>query len=266
MKKYLLEDNRIQFLNKSKSSYKGKQRYERRKKSKIENTVKAMNGINMDKLFKEDILTIQIPVHGETDNYIVTISYKGLLELLRKFVENNNGVCTLREISKACIEAFNSNDVYIHCNCPDYIYRFNYWRTQQKQNSAEPETRPSKITNPNDKLGSGCKHVLLALSNNSWVLRVARVLKNYISYMENHYKKLYADIIYPAIYGEEYEDTVELSLFDDDNLVTDKDTIDIANKETQDSTRFQVGNKQGNKFIKQDNDEQNTIFNSDDEF
>lgn len=264
MKTFLFEDNRNQFLNKSKSSKKGKQRFERRKKSRVQNTVASMNGINMDKLFKKDVLTVDIPVHGETDNYIVKISYIGLLELLRKYVERNNNTCTLREISKACIDAFNSNEVFISCSCPDFHYRFNYWRTQQKQNSGEPENRPSKITNPNDTLGSGCKHILLVLSNNSWVLRVARVINNYIAYMEKHYQRLYADIIYPAIYGKEYEEPVQLSIEDNDELITDKDTVSAANTYAQDRTRFQKGNQQGIRFAG-NRDTQLEIEDSDDE-
>lgn len=268
MKNFLLEDNRNQFLNKSKSSEKGKQRFNKRKKSRIQNTVKAMNGIDMDKLFKKDILTIDIPVHGETDDYIVKISYIGLLEILRKYVKQNNGVCTLREISKACIDAFNSNELFISCSCPDFSYRFAYYRTQQGQNSGAPETRPSDITNPHDTLGSGCKHILLVLSNNSWVLRCARVLNNYINYMENHYQKLYADIIYPTIYDKEYEEPIQLTfddIEDNDELVTDTSTIDAANTYNQQRTRFQPGNKQGIRFASNDTSSNQMEFNNPDD-
>lgn len=268
MKTFLFEANRNQFLDKSKSSRKGKQRFERRKKSKVQNTVQSMNGIDMDKLFKKDVLTVDIPVHGETDDYKVKISYLGLLELLRKYVERNNGVCTLREISRACIDAFNSNEVLISCTCPDFQYRFAYHRTRQKENSGAPETRPSDITNPHDTLGSGCKHILLVLSNNSWVLRVARVLNNYIRYMEQHYQKLYADIIYPAIYGKNYEEPVQLTFddIDNDELATDTDTITAANTYNQQRTRFQRGNQQGIQFARNNsNPDQLEIENPDDE-
>lgn len=263
----ILEDNRNQFLNKSKSSEKGKERFNKRTKSKIQNTVKAMNGINMDRLFKQDILTIDIPVHGETDNYTVKISYVGFLELVRKETERS-GVCTLKEISRAAINAFNSNDIFIDCSCPDFQYRYRYWRTRQKQNSAEPENRPSDITNPQDKLGSSCKHVLLVLSNNSWVLRAARVIWAYINYMQQHYKKLYADIIYPAIYGKPYEEPVQLTfddIDDNDTLSSDKDTMDQAVNYNQQRTRFQKGNTQGVRFASNNNVENDQIPLIDDE-
>ncbi len=246
----LTEDNRNQFIAKSKSSTKGNERFKRRTKSQIQNTVQAMNAIDMDKLFKKDILTIDIPVHGETDNYKVKISYVGFLDLVKKEVQRS-GICTLREVSRAAINAFNSNDIFINCSCPDYRYRYNYWRSKQGQNSAEPENRPSNITNPHDKLGSSCKHVLLVLSNNSWVLRVARVIWAYINYMEKHYKKLYANIIYPAIYDKEYEEPYQLSfddMEDNDTLDSEKDIMDKAVSYNQQRTRFQKGNTQGVRF------------------
>ncbi len=135
--------------------------------------------------------------------------------------------------------------VILH-NC----YRYNYYSTRNNTNSGEPETRPSKITNPNDTLGSGCKHILLVLSNTSWVLRVARVINNYIHYMEDKYPKMYADLIYPAIFGRKYEVSVQLTFDDKDELDTSKDTIDIANDYNKKRTQFQKGNTQGVRFAK----------------
>lgn len=209
-----------------------------------------MNSINMDKLFKEDILTVDIPVHGETDDYTVRITFGGFLEILRDQIKRTGNV-SFKEISRAAIIGFNKDDVYIHCSCPDFQYRFNYFATRNQINSGAPETRPSDITNPHDTLGSACKHVLLVLNNTSWILRVARVISNYIHYMEKHYQKMYADIIYPAIYGKEYTEPVQLPIDDTDELASDSDTINRANIERQKSTQFQKGNTQGVRFAKQ---------------
>lgn len=201
----------------------------------------------MNKLFTEDILTVGIPVHGETDDYVVTISFGGFLELLRDEI-NKSGNLSYREISRAAINGFNRDDVYISCTCPDFNYRFRYFASRNDYNSTEPETRPSKITNPDDSLGSSCKHTLLVLSNTSWMIRVSRVIDNYIKYMEKHYPRMYADKIYPAIYGEEYVRPVQITLFDTDELDSTSDIIDIANRERQQSTRFQPGNQSGIQF------------------
>lgn len=243
------EATRTQLIAKSKSSEKGKQRFERRSKSKVQNTTSAMNKIDMNKLFTEDILTVGVPVTGETDNYIVTISVSGILELLQDEVKRSGRV-SFREIARATINAFNREDVYINCSCPDFSYRFGFFASKNDFNSGAPETRPSNITNPRDSLGSACKHVLLVLNNNSWIQRIARVISNYVHYMETHYPKMYADIIYPAIYGEEYKEPTQTSIFDDDTLDSDADTLNNANRWRQQSTRFQPGNTQGSRFDK----------------
>ena len=253
MSKIILnEDRRNQLIAKSKGVPKGKQRFKRRVKSKVANTVKQYNDIDMNKLFKDNIFTVNINVKGETDDYIVRISFGDFLDILQDEVKDNNEVLNLRAITRALVKGFDRTNVFINCSCPDFRYRFNYWATRNSINSGLPEKRPSNITNPKDNLGSSCKHTLLVLSNNSWILKCASVINNYIKYMEKHYKKAYSDIIYPAIYGKPYEDVVELSLFDDDELVTDKDTLDKANVQGREDTLFKKGNTQGQRFAKKD--------------
>ena len=117
-----------------------------------------------------------------------------------------------------------------------------YFATKKDINSGTPELRPSKITNPDDDLGDGCKHSLLVLSNTGWIIKTASVINNYIKYMEKNQKRLYADIIYPAIYGKKYEEPVQLDIFNKDELDTDKETIDKSNKYARSKGQFQQGN------------------------
>lgn len=255
---FLNEDTRTQLISKSKSSKKGKERFNRRTKSKVANTVKSFNQIDMNKLFKDDILTVNIPVQGETDNYIVRITFGGFLEILRDQIANKEKL-DFRDICRACIIGFNKDDIFISCSCPDFNYRFRYWTTKNNINSGDPETRPSNITNPNDSLGSACKHILLILNNNSWIIKVASVINNYIKYMEKHYQKAYYDIMYPVIYGKEYEEPVQLSLDDSDELVSDEETIDISNEMGRKSGQFQKGNQQGIRFEKENTPDKNQI-------
>ena len=248
-KQILLEDSRNTLLNKSKSdSIKSKQRYNRRTKSKVANTVKQYNDIDKNKRFKLDIITININVVGETDNYIVKISFGGFLDELHEQLKGDRKL-DLGCILRALISAFNKDDVYIHCSCPDAKFRFDYWQTRTKINSGDLQNIPSNITNPNNKLGSGCKHALLVLSNTVWLVKVSSVINNYIKYMELHYPKMYADIIYPAIYEKEYEEPVQLTFGDEeDELVGDKETIGIANEIGRTRGQFKQGNTQGIRF------------------
>jgi hypothetical protein len=66
----LTEDTRTALISKSRSAgeYKdksrGKNRFERKKYSKVANTVKQYNNIDMNALLKQDILKVSIPIVG----------------------------------------------------------------------------------------------------------------------------------------------------------------------------------------------------------
>ena len=251
----LREDKRAQLMAKGQSGEKekdGQTRYQKRVKSKIASSNKEFNQIDMNKLFRDDILTVNIPVVGETNNYLVTFSFSGFLEKLHSEIETNGNALALKTVLRAIVNSFNTDDVYIRCNCEDFRYRFSYWGTRNNTITGEKELRPSDITNPDDRLGSGCKHIMLCLSNTGWCIKVAAVVKNYIEYMEKHLHSMYAKVIYPAIWQKPYEDPVQMSMFDDDDLLTDKDTIDRANVAARQKGRWEQGNQY--RFTKQTDD------------
>lgn len=239
----LHEDSRTTLLAKSKRTDKGFQRFKKRVKSRVANSVKQYNSIDMNKLFKEDILTVDVQVKGETDVYTVKISFGGFLELLHDQLKKQE--FNLKAVTRALITGFNRDDVYIHCSCPDSRYRFAYWQTRKKTNSGDPENRPANITNPNDTLGEGCKHVLLVLSNTSWLLKVASTIFNYVNYMEKHYERLYKKILYPAIFQKAYDEPEQLEIdgVHSDDLETDTDTLDKANVHARTKNQFKKGNE-----------------------
>ena len=74
MKNILLEEKKGELISQAKKganykdTSKGKNRYERRTKSKLASSVKHFNSIDMDKLFKSDILDVNIDVAGETNS------------------------------------------------------------------------------------------------------------------------------------------------------------------------------------------------------
>ena len=84
----------------------------------------------MNKLFKKDILTVDIQVKGETDTYTVKISFGGFCELLQDQIKKQNGKLDFKAVTRALILGFNKDDVFIHCSCPDATYRMNYWQTK----------------------------------------------------------------------------------------------------------------------------------------
>lgn len=245
--KFLQEDKRTQLIAQGKRGERektdGKTRYEKRVKSRFSSATREYNQIDMNQLFKDNILTVLIPVRGETDDYFVKIKFGGFLDILRKRLEQQDNIINLRSVIRALLDAFNSDDVYIHCSCPDWKYRMAFWATVTDILSGDPENRPSKITNPKNTLGPGCKHVMLVLANTSWLIKVASVIHNYIKYFEKNKKQQYADILYPAIFGKEYEEPVQLSFDDSDELESDTQIIDDANKAGIERGRFQTGNQ-----------------------
>lgn len=258
----LNEDRRQELINKSKHAdnyvtdqSKGKNRYQRRLHSKVLNSTKEFNAIDMNKFFKEDTLIVNVNIQGETDSYIVQIKFGGILDEIHRQLSSPDSKVDIRIITRALVTAFNSDDVYMHCNCLDWTYRMSYW-SRVNDISSDPSIEQTnngrEIVNPFDTKGSGCKHSLLVLLNNRWIRSVAAVIFNYINYMEKHYPKLYADIIYPAIYDRDYEDDVQLSIGDIDTdsqgLSSDEDIIDISNKWAREKNLFKPGNQSGIQF------------------
>lgn len=253
----LNEDSRSSLLSKSRSASDysaknqdyGRNRYTRRTHSRMAPSVQEYNQINMNKLFKDNILDVNIKVNGETDTYTVRMSFGGFLEHLRRQLIGDETIDS-RKVTRALIATFNGDDVYVRCDCPDFKYRQAYWLSKANAIAGDPEVRPSVETNPDDSLGRGCKHVLLCLSNNTWLIKVASVITNYINYMEKHYPKLYADVIYPAIYEKKYEEPVQLDLdtLDSEDLDSEEETIDTSNKWARTKNQFQKGNTEGIRF------------------
>jgi hypothetical protein len=100
----LNEANRTTLISQSRSvgAYKdtsrGKNRFDRKKYSKIANSVKSYNEIDMNKLFKQDILQVNIPVVGENDEYTVTIKVDGVVAEIQKNIKNNGNKLEFRTI------------------------------------------------------------------------------------------------------------------------------------------------------------------------
>lgn len=126
----LNEDTRTMFLQKSrnKGDYRdqshGKNRFERKKYSKIANAVKAYNEIDMNKLYKQDILEVKLPITGESDNYHVKVQLGGVIAELAKNIKNNKNMLDYKAVVQAVTKAFNTGNIFVSCDCSDYKYTF----------------------------------------------------------------------------------------------------------------------------------------------
>lgn len=119
----LTEKNRRELIAKSKASdnykdmSKGRNRWERRTRSKVAATVADYNKLDMDAFWKGDILEFGIRIKGETADYTVQITFENVLDEIRKEIVNNKNKLEFKCILRALIRVFNSENVYVHCTC-----------------------------------------------------------------------------------------------------------------------------------------------------
>jgi hypothetical protein len=228
-----------------KDTSRGKNRMERKKYSKIANAVKSYNEIDMNKLFKQDILQVNIPVVGENDEYTVTIKLERVISELQKNIKNNNNKLEFRSIIQALTKVFNTSDVYIKCTCPDAKYRFAHWNILKNVSVDDSSNDPGPgkgITNPNDDKGRGCKHMLLVLANGDWMMKVASVINNYCHFLSEKRPEAFLKLVFPKLYGvpadeAEQNDIVEAN----EDLETGKDLIDVINDWAKNRGKFKKG-------------------------
>lgn len=247
----LNEDTRTALITKSrnkgyyKDTSRGKNRFERKKYSKIANTVKQYNSIDMNALFKQDILKVSIPIVGETDNYTVTLKINGVVAEIAKNIKNNQNKLEYRTIIQSLTKMFNTTDVYIKCTCPDHLYNYAHWNiiNNVSVDDTSQDPGPGKgIANPNDDKGRGCKHILLVLANGDWLMKVASVINNYVHYASEKMQKAFKKLIFPKLYGVTVDDAAEFGLVEDEkDLETNKDLIDIINEYGRNRGKFQKG-------------------------
>jgi hypothetical protein len=247
----LLEANRNSLIAQSRSvgAYKdksrGRNRFERKKHSKIANSVKSYNEINMNSLFKQDILQVNIPVVGENDEYTVTIKLEGVMAEIQKNIKNNGNKFEFRTIIQSLTKIFNTSDVYIKCTCPDAKYRFAHWNIIKNvsvdDSSADPG--PGKgIANPDDDKGRGCKHMLLVLANGDWMMKVASVINNYCHFLSEKKPEAFLKLVFPKLYGVPADEAEQNDIVEDsEDLETGKDLINIINDWAKNRGKFKKG-------------------------
>jgi hypothetical protein len=218
---------------------------DRKKYSKVANAVKSYNSIDMNQLFKQDILQVNIPVVGETDEYTVTIKLEGVIAELQKNIKNNQNKFEFRTIIQALTKVFNTSNIWVRCTCPDFKYRFAHHLivNNMSVDDTSKDPGPGKgIANPNDDMGRGCKHVLVCLSNGSWMMKVASVISNYCHYLSEKKPEAFLKLVFPKLYGVPADEAAENNIVaDNEDLETGKDLIDVVNDWARNRGKIQKG-------------------------
>lgn len=247
----LNEATRTQLVAQSRSAgvYKdtsrGKNRFDRKRYSKIANAVKSYNEINMNDVFKKDIFQVNIPVVGETDEYTVTIKLEGVVAEIQKNIKNNGNKFEYRTVIQALTKVFNTTNVYVKCSCPDAKFRFAHWNIIKNisVDDSSQDPGPGKgIVNPNDDKGRGCKHMLLVLSNGAWMMKAASVIVNYCHFLSEKKPEAFLKLVFPKLYGVPADEAEQNGLVaDNEDLETGKDLIDVVNEWAKNRGKFQKG-------------------------
>lgn len=119
----LTEKTRKELINKSinadKTKSYGTTRYERRNKVSVFNTIQNYNKVDMNALFKANLLSFKIPVKGETNNYEIVVLFEGICDDLKNEIKNNNNKLEFKCVYRALIKAIDKQDIYISCSCDD---------------------------------------------------------------------------------------------------------------------------------------------------
>lgn len=235
----LTEATRRQLIDKSKNaditkSY-GTTRYDRRNLQRIYNPKNTLNKLDQNSLWKSNILTFRLNIHGETNNYAVEVIFEDVLTDFQRELKRNNYEFEYKVIYRALINAINRNDIYVSCTCPDWYYTMSYQSTKGSYNAGKPQAIPARIRNPKDTKGAGCKHVMKVLADLSWALDLASCITNYVYLMEDEYPDKYQNIIFPVLYGMSYQKALDdgiISIESDDEYIiiddeNDTDELDI---------------------------------------
>lgn len=153
--------------------------------------------IDINRLFKKGSFALKIPVIGETSEYVCSISFNEWLPKLKDDILK--GGFTQLTVKRSLMEMLRFHDLKVRCSCPDFKYRGAYWLSVHNEIEGDPETRPSKITNPHDDIGKLCKHLAFTMNNKIYGDKVSRIIYNYFINLKKTQKMLFDKIVAPKL-------------------------------------------------------------------
>lgn len=183
--------DKVHILNESKNLfYKDKleevSRNEMLATSKLQTITRYKKSVNYKGFTIADIDTTSVfttnsfRVTCRVGDYWDTVEMENILYWIEMEAEKepNNQINT-KSVTRAIMDAIDGTDIKVDCTCPDFIYRFAYKCSKMGCKYGKQETRPAKITNPND-FGFLCKHQISVLSNKKWLQQSSGTLMNFL--------------------------------------------------------------------------------------
>ena len=144
---------------------------------------KAKDFKNVD--FKDLFENNNFTWSSRVGDYIVTISFEGAFDILQYQLKSMRGKnrwkrITHRMLTEALSKALDTEDLYIDCSCPDFVYRFAYWATQADCKYGLQQNTAPKVRNVRNNKGYCCKHILAVLYGKRWVPAAAKCWLDFI--------------------------------------------------------------------------------------
>lgn len=142
---------------------------------------KDFNNVDFKDLFENNNFTWS----SRVGDYIVTISFEGPFDLLQWQLKSMKGKNRWKRINHRMLvdclsKALDTEDLFIDCRCPDFVYRYKYWATQADCNYGLPQNTAPKVRNVKNNKGYCCKHILAVLYGKRWVPAAAKSWLDFI--------------------------------------------------------------------------------------
>ena len=166
-KSILIEKNRQELLSKEK-----KETPKRVQKA----SSYSVSNISIDaSALLNNWLVITTNISGNSNTYTDSIAFKNVMtDLIDLAKIDSKHYVNSKLIIKSIKRSLDNNDIYVDCNCPDFNFRYAYHATQgQFKWGKLQNSNGKKIRNPNNDIGSMCKHLYALLRSNTFLDKIS---------------------------------------------------------------------------------------------
>jgi len=224
--KNLLEANRRDLLLKQK-----RETPERIERSKAY----SINNLSVDpNAFLNDWLVVTVDINGNGSTYKDSIAFAKILsDLIDNAKIDSTHNVNSKLIQKTLKSSLDKHDIYIDCTCDDFKYRYAYFATQGKFKWGKLQnSNGKKIRNPNNDIGSMCKHLYTLLRSNKFMEHISdKIMRTIMANLDVIVKKYNINLLEFKVNNKSYDRLLNMNLSRDKSgrFIKNKDDVDDKN-------------------------------------
>lgn len=237
-------------LEKTRRELLSKQKREAPKRVKRADSYSINNAIIDANALINNWLIITTTISGNGHSYTCVIAFEKVMnDLIEEAKRDYKHVVNAKLIQKSIKQSLDNNDVFIDCNCPDFKYTYAYFATQGKFKWGKLQNSNGKeIRNPNNQLGTMCKHLYALLRSNNFMNYVSdKIFRVIMGNLDILVKKFNINLEEFIINSKAYDKLLKA------NITRDKSG---RFKSKTDSSNDKTSNEESNKENVDDNDSQ----------